>query len=75
MLPETGRTGALEFGEQIRLIVSREPFEFEGDKLPVTISVGVAVVEGAPVDVPTFVKAADENLYRAKRGGRNKVVG
>src|SRR5215471_1759099 len=70
VLPETGRKGALEFGEQIRTIVGREPFEFEGDKLTVTISVGVAVVDGREIDLQTFVKTADENLYRAKRSGR-----
>ena len=76
VLPETGKQGALEFGEQLRLIVARDPFEFEGDKLPVTISVGVAVSgDGQPMDLTSFVKAADENLYRAKRGGRNQVVG
>jgi diguanylate cyclase (GGDEF)-like protein len=75
VLPETGRTGALEFGEQIRSLVAREPFEFEGDKLTVTISVGVAVADGPPVELSQFVKVADENLYRAKRNGRNQVVG
>jgi diguanylate cyclase (GGDEF)-like protein len=75
VLPETGRTGAFEFGEQLRQIVAREPFEFEGDKLPVTISVGVATVDGKPTDLQSFIKEADENLYRAKRGGRNQVVG
>jgi two-component system, cell cycle response regulator len=76
VLPETGRVGALEFGEQLRAIVAREPFEFEGDKLPVTISVGVAVAEGQQsLDLQSFVKLADENLYRAKRGGRNQVIG
>jgi diguanylate cyclase (GGDEF)-like protein len=75
VLPESGRQGALEFAEQIRVIVAREPFEFEGDKLTVTISVGVAVVDGEPVDPTSFVKMADENLYRAKRNGRNQVVG
>jgi diguanylate cyclase (GGDEF)-like protein len=75
VLPETGKDGAMEFGEQLRQIVAREPFEFEGDKLPVTISVGVAVLEGQPLDAQSFIKVADENLYRAKRGGRNRVVG
>jgi two-component system, cell cycle response regulator len=75
VLPETGLEGALEFGEQIRQLVAREPFEFEGDKLEVTISVGVTVMDGAPTDLQTFVRAADENLYRAKRSGRNRVVG
>jgi diguanylate cyclase (GGDEF)-like protein len=75
VLPESSREGALEFGESIRHIVAREPFEFEGDRIQVTISVGVAVVDGQPTELGAFVKAADENLYRAKRAGRNQVVG
>ena len=75
VLPETGRAGAMEFGEQIRLMVAREPFEFEGDRLPVTISVGISVLEAEPVETSAFIKQADENLYRAKRAGRNRVVG
>jgi two-component system, cell cycle response regulator len=75
VLPETGRDGALEFGEQIRNLVAREPFEFEEDKLSVTISVGIAVMDGEPTELQAFVRAADENLYKAKRGGRNRVVG
>jgi diguanylate cyclase (GGDEF)-like protein len=75
VLPETGKEGAMEFGEQIRQIVAREPFEFEGDKLPVTISVGVSTLDGQPLDAPSFIREADENLYKAKRGGRNRVVG
>jgi len=75
VLPETGKTGALEFGEQIRQLVARDPFEFEGDRLNVTISVGVAVIDGEPIDLANFIRLADENLYRAKRAGRNRVVG
>lgn len=76
VLPETGREGALEFAEQVRQIIGREPFEFEGDRLPITISVGIATLEGGePVDPGAFIKIADENLYKAKRLGRDRVVG
>jgi len=75
VLPETDRKGALEFGEQIRQIVSKDPFVFEGDSISVTISVGIAVMEGEQVELGSFVKMADENLYKAKRGGRNQVIG
>jgi two-component system cell cycle response regulator len=75
VLPETDLTGARTFGEQIRRIVSDTPFEYEGDSFPVTVSVGVATVEGEDIDVSTFIKLADDNLYRAKREGRNRVVG
>jgi diguanylate cyclase (GGDEF)-like protein len=72
--PEATRENAMEFAEQLRRIVQKEPFEFEGDCFEVTISLGVATVN-REVDLPTFIKMADENLYRAKRAGRNRVVG
>jgi diguanylate cyclase (GGDEF)-like protein len=75
VLPETDNAGAMIFGEQIRRLVADEPFEYEGDRFPVTISVGVATVEGEDVDTTAFIKMADDNLYRAKREGRNKVIG
>jgi diguanylate cyclase (GGDEF)-like protein len=75
VLPETDLAGARTFGEQIRRLVGDVPFEYEGDTFPVTVSVGVACVEGEDVDVTGFIKLADDNLYRAKRDGRNRVIG
>jgi diguanylate cyclase (GGDEF)-like protein len=75
VLPEADIAGARIFGEQIRRLVADNPFEYEGDKFPVTVSVGVACVEGEDVDVSAFIKIADDNLYRAKREGRNRVIG
>jgi diguanylate cyclase (GGDEF)-like protein len=76
VLPETSNQGAIQFAEQIRQIVERETFEYEGDNLRVTVSVGVATVEGTTDLGPEeFIRLADENLFKAKRGGRNRVVG
>jgi len=75
VLPETDHAGAMTFGETIRKIVGDEPFEYEGDRFPVTVSVGVATVEGEDIDCSAFIKLADENMYKAKREGRNRVVG
>ncbi len=76
VLPETSHEGALQFAEQIRQIVEREVFEYEGDSLRVTVSIGVATVEGTSESGPEeFIRMADENLFRAKRAGRNRVVG
>ncbi|MBT8492679.1 MAG: diguanylate cyclase [Deltaproteobacteria bacterium] len=76
-LPETDHAGAMKFAEQIREIVAAEPFEYEGDRFKVTVSIGVATLKGDDdaVEPTAFIKIADENLYRAKRGGRNCVVG
>ncbi len=76
VLPETGHPGAMEFAEQVRMLVADEPFEYENDSFTVTISIGVSTIEGTqPMESSGFVKMADDNLYRAKRGGRNCVVG
>ena len=75
VLPETDHAGAMTFGEQLRALVADEQFEYEGDKFTVTISIGVATTEGQDIDTATFIKMADDNLYRAKREGRNRVVG
>ena len=51
-----------------------EPREGQPVRIPVTVSIGVAERGGvleAPGDV---LKAADEALFKAKRGGRNRVV-
>jgi two-component system, cell cycle response regulator len=76
VLPETDHSGAMKFGEQIRSIVANKPFEYEGDVLNITISVGVATTSGSdPLDPLEFIRIAGENLYRAKNEGRNRVVG
>ena len=80
LLPEADHESSCAVGEQLRQLVEREHFFFDGDEITVTISVGVATLEpsNAPdfkADADAFIKAVDDNLYRAKRGGRNRVIG
>jgi two-component system, cell cycle response regulator len=76
VLPETDHGGAMKFGEQIRTLVCNKPFEYEGDVLDISVSVGVATTSGEVALEPhEFIRMADENLYRAKHQGRNRVVG
>jgi diguanylate cyclase (GGDEF)-like protein len=42
--------------------------------IPITISLGVSAARGAQVDYNTLFKAADDALYKAKRGGRNRMI-
>ncbi|MBF0425449.1 MAG: diguanylate cyclase [Magnetococcales bacterium] len=70
IMPNTGRTGALQVAERLRERVEL----MKVDALTVTISIGVATLP--LLDVPTpeaLLKAADEALYEAKQGGRNQV--
>jgi diguanylate cyclase (GGDEF)-like protein len=52
--------------------VQEKRFVFEGESIPVTVSLGAAELN-AGQDATAFVKAADEKLYEAKRSGRNRV--
>ena len=46
-----------------------------GGHVSVTISIGVAERSEDFADASSVIRLADENLYKAKRAGRNRVVG
>lgn len=76
VLPETRREGTLEVAERLRRKTEEHTFKFEDRRYHVTISLGVASTLGDPSLTPTdLIRQADENLYEAKRLGRNRVVG
>ncbi len=67
--------GARQFAERVRVVVDAMAFTFEGTRLPVTISLGVAGLPDAALQEPAqLVAAADQALYEAKRAGRNQVA-
>ncbi len=75
VLTESALGGARDRAERLREALSRLSLEHEGRRVgSVTISVGVAHWPshgGTPADV---LRAADRAMYRAKSGGRNRVV-
>ena len=75
VLPESDNEGAIAFAEQLRRLIADHPVEFEGNLIEVTVSLGVATIVGQPTDATGLIRVADENLYLAKNGGRNRVVG
>lgn len=74
VLPEIDLAGAAQFGESLRRMVEEEEFVFEGRRIPLAISVGVADLEPGVANADDLIKKADARLYRAKQGGRNRVV-
>ncbi|MCA9688097.1 MAG: GGDEF domain-containing protein [Nannocystaceae bacterium] len=74
ILPEIELEGARSFAETIRTMIERATFSFEGHDIPVTISVGVAELTSDIANPDDLIRAADARLYRAKEGGRNRVV-
>ena len=59
----------------LRELVEKYEFEFENHPIRVTISVGVGAISDEVTSVTDLIKLADVNLYKAKDGGRNRVVG
>jgi diguanylate cyclase (GGDEF)-like protein len=75
VLPEIDAHNAHQFAEKIRRIVELTDFRFEGVKMDVTISLGVAALDQETTDAAGLIKRADEHLYEAKNAGRNCVRG
>lgn len=69
VLPETRLSNAVEVGERIRDRVMRSSLPFV-----LTVSIGVAAGEPGDSWAEQVFDRADQALYRAKAGGRNRVV-
>jgi two-component system cell cycle response regulator len=75
IMPDTALERACQIGERLRDCIASEPFRVTfDDRLEVTASVGIAMLEGADDTPETLFERADKALYAAKREGRNRVV-
>lgn len=74
VLPEMPFEKVLVVAEKVRAGVETLSLSFDGRRIPVTVSIGVARMNEGMREPLEFVGAADERLYEAKRTGRNRVV-
>ncbi len=75
ILPHTYLDGAKIAAERIRKTIEQAQVEYEGKRLNVTASIGVAVIEDpneARIEI-MVIRRADDALYSAKEAGRNCV--
>ncbi|GMV12466.1 MAG: diguanylate cyclase [Polyangiaceae bacterium] len=73
LLPETAVDGAVSLAENLRARIEAHSFVFQGVTIPVTVSIGCAEVSAGDGTGPDLFRRADEKLYQAKQGGRNRV--
>ncbi|HHM06200.1 MAG TPA: diguanylate cyclase [Gammaproteobacteria bacterium] len=75
LLPETDKAGARELAERIRREIAEHPFAGRESQPSgrVTVSMGVASYPEDGRDAREILKRADEVLYQAKHGGRDRV--
>lgn len=66
--------GGVALAERIRAAIETRVIAFEGQRVPVTVSIGVAASDVGDHESPAdLLAAADAALYRAKAEGRNRV--
>ena len=64
-------TAAVAAAERLRALVEAQPFDIGDERLVVTVSIGLAQWRAGGLS--ELMRAADTQLYRAKREGRNRV--
>jgi len=76
VMPETDLANAAAVAERLRAAVAKDLFTVRssGEKLAVTISVGVAAATSTGDHRDRLLKRADGALYSAKAAGRNRVI-
>ena len=74
LLPDCPKTKAVALADEIRTKVQERQIVLRRQKTHVTVSVGVASFPGDAKVKEELIYKADEALYKAKEGGRNKVV-
>ncbi|WP_338584005.1 diguanylate cyclase [Pseudomonas sp. MAG733B] len=72
LLPSTVPAAGMKLLEHLRASIEACPFHFKGERVTITISMGLTVFKpGEHSDL--VLKRADQALYRAKNAGRNRV--
>ena len=74
VLPETDIDTALQVAERLRKAAAELRFGGEMSDLQLTVSLGVGCAPSPQIEsVDDLIRLADDALYQAKKGGRNRV--
>lgn len=73
LLPGTEPATTIEIAERVRRLVEEHGFDYDGRRLAITLSIGVATCDPETATGAELFKRADGALYEAKRAGRNQV--
>lgn len=72
--PSTSLEDALAIAERIRERIASERIGNESRMVHVTISGGISTMNQREESLEAMIRRADDALYRAKNGGRNRVI-
>lgn len=68
--PEAARNAA----ERLRSALEQQPLRHDGEAVPITVSVGLALLQPTDRDFDDLLRRADRAMLQAKSAGRNQVV-
>lgn len=74
LLPGTNQVGAMALAEHFRNQVAHTPVQSSAGPITLTVSIGLTTFDPGDADPDAILARADAALYRAKEGGRNRVV-
>lgn len=74
LLPVTRCAGAVTLAERIRKKLADTSIEFRGQRITINVSIGVAEFGAQTPNLDALLAEADAALYKAKSGGRNRVI-
>ncbi|KAA0874685.1 GGDEF domain-containing protein [Nitrincola tapanii] len=72
LMPSTEAQAASRAAEKLRQAVAQSPFNFQGQPVQITLSLGVAQIQAQESPEALFERA-DRALYAAKHSGRNRI--
>ncbi len=80
-LPQTNNEGAIKLAERIRIKIEQFDWEYKGNKIKTSVSIGIASLEDCidneipedDIQVNDILRKADLALYFVKQNGRNSV--
>ena len=73
MQPETSRETSFLIAERMREKIEATPLHWKGNEINLTASFGVATLHQGADNLDDLYANADQAMYRAKNGGRNRV--
>lgn len=74
LLPGSDHKSAQRTAARLQKLITNNVTHTSAGEIKITVSQGVAILDGSMQDLNELIKAADRALYRAKESGRNRVV-
>jgi diguanylate cyclase (GGDEF)-like protein len=73
ILPETNKVNTIIKAERIRKKIQDMPLVFDGKKIKISVSGGIASFPQDALEADRLIQCADQALYRAKAEGKNRI--